>query len=84
MFYFIQGDLHVGYVVNSWEYLDTVMENYGKKHGFTIIKKRLLRHDDQSIKHRGFGCEFGGRHKPKKGVDINEHQDRKSKRQECP
>jgi len=60
------------------------MENYGKKHGFTIIKKRLLRHDDQSIKHRGFGCEFGGRHKPKKGVDINEHRDRKSKRQECP
>ena len=56
------------------------MENYGKKHGFTIIKKRLLRHDDQSIKHRGFGCEFGGRHKPKKGVDINEHRDRKSKR----
>src|SRR5256884_5426717 len=60
------------------------MENYGKKHGFTIIKKRLLRHDDQSIKHRGFGCEFGGRHKPKKGVDINEHRDRKSKCQECP
>src|SRR2546425_5434964 len=60
------------------------MENYGKKYGFTIIKKRLLRHDDQSIKHRGFGCEFSSCHKPKKGVDINEHRDRKSKRQECP
>ena len=59
------------------------MENYDKKHGFTIIKKRLLQHDDHSIKHRSFGCKFGGRHRPKKGVDINEHRDCKSKRQEC-
>jgi len=36
LLYFIQDDLHVGYVVNSWEYLDTIMENYGKKHGLRL------------------------------------------------
>ena len=59
------------------------MEAYGKKHGFAIIKKRLIRHEDGSIKHRSFGCEFGGRHQPRKQVDINNHRDRKSKRQQC-
>jgi hypothetical protein len=34
------------------------MEAYGKKHGFAIKKKRLGRHEDGSIKHRSFGCEF--------------------------
>ena len=59
------------------------METYGKKHGFTIIKKRLGRHEDGNIKHRSFGCEFGGRYQPRKQVDINSHRDRKTKRQQC-
>ena len=59
------------------------MEDYGKKHGFTIIKKRLERHRDGTIKHRSFGCEFGGHYKPQKNVDIISHRDRKSKRQQC-
>ena len=49
------------------------MEAYGKKHGFAIIKKRLIRHEDGSIKYRSFGCEFGGRHQLRKQVDINNH-----------
>jgi hypothetical protein len=60
------------------------MEAYGKRHGFTIIKKRLGLHENGSIKHRSFGCEFGGRYKSQKQVDINIHRDRKSKRQQCP
>jgi hypothetical protein len=60
------------------------METYGKTHGFTIIKKRLIRHEDSSIKHRSFGCEFGGHYQPRKQVDIDNHRDRKSKRQQCP
>lgn len=59
------------------------MEAYGKEHGFAIIKKRLIRHGDGSIRHRSFGCEFGGRYQPKKTIDINKHRDRKSKRQQC-
>jgi len=59
------------------------VEAYGKKHGFTAIKKRLMRHENGSIKHRSFGCEFGGRYKPQKLVDVSNHRDRKSKRQQC-
>src|SRR5437763_13270246 len=76
-------NLCVGCIFKSWENVDTIMEGYGKKHGFTIIKKRLIRHENGSIKHRSFGCEFGGRYQPKKQVDINNHRDRKSKRQQC-
>ncbi|CAB4436498.1 unnamed protein product [Rhizophagus irregularis] len=54
------------------------MEAYGKRHGFTIIKKRLGQREDGSIKHRSFGCEFGGRYHPQKQVDINSHRDRVS------
>ena len=56
------------------------MEAYGKKHGFATIKKRLLQHENGSIKHRSFGCEFGSHFYPKKQVDINKHWDCKSKR----
>ena len=59
------------------------MEAYGKKYGFTTIKKRLMRHEDGSIKHRSFGCEFSDRYRPQKQIDINNHRDRKSKRQQC-
>ena len=59
------------------------MEAYDKKYGFTVIKKRLNRHEDGNIKHRSFGCEFGGRYQPKKLVDIDKHRERKSKRQQC-
>ena len=60
------------------------MEAYGKRHEFTIIKKRLGWHEDGSIKYRSFGCEFGGCHQPQKQVDINSHRDRKLKCQKCP
>ncbi|CAG8668959.1 2853_t:CDS:2, partial [Ambispora gerdemannii] len=76
-------NLRTGYVFSSWEEVDTIMEAYGKQQGFTIIKKRLDRYSDGSIKHRGFGCEFGGRYQPKKQIDIYNHRDHKSKRQEC-
>ncbi|CAG8578969.1 17810_t:CDS:2, partial [Cetraspora pellucida] len=52
-------DFHVGYVFTSWEDVDTIIKAYGIKHGFTIIKKRLSYHENGSIKHRSFGCEFG-------------------------
>ncbi|RHZ58026.1 hypothetical protein Glove_379g14 [Diversispora epigaea] len=60
---------------NSWENIDFIMEVYGKKHGFTIIKKQLMRHENGNIKHRSFGCEFGDRYQPKKQVDVNKHRD---------
>jgi hypothetical protein len=60
------------------------MEDFGKKNGFGIIKKRLKRHKNENIKHQSFGCEFGGSYQPQKHVDINNHRDRKSKRQNCP
>ena len=60
------------------------MEVFGKENGFATIKKRLDRHKDGNIKHRSFGCEFGGHHQPQKNVDINNHRDCKSKRQKCP
>jgi hypothetical protein len=55
------------------------MEAYGKKYGFTIIKKRLNLYNNGSIKHCSFGCEFGGHYLPKKHVDVNKHQNCKSK-----
>ena len=59
------------------------MKAYGKKHRFAIIKKQLIHHEDDNIRHRSFGCEFDGRYQPKKQIDINKHRDRKSKRQQC-
>jgi hypothetical protein len=56
------------------------MEAYGKRHGFTIIKKRLSWRKDGNIRHRSFRCEFGGRYQPQKQIDINSHRDRKLKR----
>ncbi len=47
------------------------MKAYGKEHGFTIIKKWLIRHEDGNIKYRSFGCEFGGRYQPKKQMPIS-------------
>ncbi|CAB5360690.1 unnamed protein product [Rhizophagus irregularis] len=57
---------------------------FGKKNGFTIIKKRLGQHKDGNIKHRSFGCEFGGHYQSHKQVDINSHRDCKTKRLQCP
>ncbi|RHZ79355.1 hypothetical protein Glove_149g129 [Diversispora epigaea] len=51
------------------------MKAYDKKNGFTIIKKRLMRHENSNIKYRSFGCKFGGRYQPKKQIDINKHRD---------
>ncbi|RHZ67242.1 hypothetical protein Glove_302g18 [Diversispora epigaea] len=62
-------NLCVSCVFNSWESIDAIMKAYGKKNGFTIIKKR--------IKHRSFGCEFGGCYQSRKQVDINKHKDPK-------
>jgi hypothetical protein len=84
LFYFNPAiKLCIGCIFNSWESVDNIMEAYGKKNGFTIIKKRLMWHEDGNIRHRSFGCEFGGCHHPKKQIDINKHRDRKSKRQQC-
>ncbi|CAB4493127.1 unnamed protein product [Rhizophagus irregularis] len=68
----------------SWGDVDGIIKAYGKRHEFTIIKKRLGQREDGSIKHRSFRCEFGGRYHPQKQVDINSHRDRKSKCQQCP
>ena len=38
-------------------------------------------HEDGSINHHNFGCEFGSCYQPKKLIDINKHQDHKSKHQ---
>ncbi|RHZ81981.1 hypothetical protein Glove_115g3 [Diversispora epigaea] len=57
-------------------------ETYSKKHGFTIIKKWLMRHKNENIEYRSFGCKFGNHHQPKKQVDINKHRNHKSKRQQ--
>ncbi|CAB4408315.1 unnamed protein product [Rhizophagus irregularis] len=43
--------LCIGHTYRSWNDVDVVMKTYGKKHGFVIIKKRLGRHEDRSIKH---------------------------------
>lgn len=51
-------NLCVGSVFNSWESVDTIMEAYGKKHGFTTIKKWLIRYNNSSIKHCSFGCSL--------------------------
>ena len=59
-------NLCVGCAFRSWESIDITMEAYGKKHGFAIIKKRLLRHENGNIKHRSFGCKFGGHFYPQK------------------
>ncbi|PKB97581.1 hypothetical protein RhiirA5_432858 [Rhizophagus irregularis] len=76
--------LRISYTYKSWEDVDVTMETFGKENGFTAIKKRLARHGDGSIKHRSFGCEFGGRYQSQKKVDINSHRDRNLKRQQCP
>ncbi|CAG8594824.1 11735_t:CDS:2 [Cetraspora pellucida] len=57
----------------SWEDIDTIMEFYGKKHGFSIIKKQLIWHEDGNIRHYSYGCEFSGRYQPKKQININSH-----------
>jgi hypothetical protein len=48
-------NLCIGCTFRSWESIDIIMEAYGKRHGFMAIKKRLIRHEDGSIKHRSFG-----------------------------
>ncbi|CAG8732015.1 14546_t:CDS:1, partial [Cetraspora pellucida] len=65
------------------EDVDTIMKAYGIKHGFTIIKKQLSYHENGSIKHHSFGCEFGGHYQPKKQINVDDHRDHKSKRQQC-
>jgi hypothetical protein len=76
-------NLCVSCIFDSWESVDFTIEAYGKKHRFGIIKKQLMRHENGDIKHRSFGCEFGGRYQPRKQVDINKLRDRKSKHQQC-
>ncbi|PKB97101.1 hypothetical protein RhiirA5_404308, partial [Rhizophagus irregularis] len=44
-----------GDTFRSWGDVDGIMEAYSKRHGFTIIKKRLDWCEDGSIKHRSFG-----------------------------
>ncbi|RGB22520.1 hypothetical protein C1646_775953 [Rhizophagus diaphanus] len=63
--------LCISHTYRSWNDVDVVMEIYD-------------RHEDGSIKHQSFGCEFGSRYLPQKQININSHRDRKSKRQQCP
>ena len=42
-----------------------------------------MRHENGSIKHHSFGCESGGHYKSQKLVDLSNHQDCKSKCQQC-
>ncbi|CAG8559815.1 1963_t:CDS:2, partial [Racocetra persica] len=53
--------------------VDSFLKAYGQYHGFAIIKKRVEQRDDGTIKHRSFGCEFGGKYTPQKSIDINVH-----------
>ncbi|CAB4483817.1 unnamed protein product [Rhizophagus irregularis] len=48
-------NLSIGDTFRSWGDVDGIMEAYSKRHGFTIIKKRLDWCEDGSIKHRSFG-----------------------------
>ena len=68
LFYLINPatNLCTGCIFKSWENIDTIMEAYGKKHEFTTIKKWLMRHEDGSIKHCSFGCEFGDNYQLRK------------------
>ncbi|CAG8754322.1 26525_t:CDS:2, partial [Gigaspora margarita] len=74
--------LSVGYTFQNWDDVDSFFEAYGRQFGFSIIKKRVER-DNNIIRYRALGCEFGGKYSPKKNVDINTHCDRWSKYQGC-
>ncbi|GBC13473.2 FAR1-RELATED SEQUENCE 10 [Rhizophagus irregularis DAOM 181602=DAOM 197198] len=74
----------ISFFIVSCDDIDNVMKAFGKKNGFTIIKKRLGQHKDGNIKHRSFGCEFGGHYQSHKQVDINSHRNCKTKRLQCP
>ncbi|CAG8701146.1 16197_t:CDS:2, partial [Racocetra persica] len=72
--------LSVGYTFQNWDDVDSFFEAYGQQFGFAIIKKRVER-DNNIIRYRSLGCEFGGKYSPKKNIDINTHCNQKSKRQ---
>jgi len=59
------------------------MKAYGKQQEFGVIQKRLERHPDGNVKHRAFGCEFGGQYELKKKVTVLNHHNTKSKHQGC-
>ncbi|RIA97723.1 hypothetical protein C1645_813784 [Glomus cerebriforme] len=71
--------LCIDHTFRLWEDIDSMIEVYDKKHEFAIIKKRLDCHKDRSIKHRSFGCEFGGNYQLKKHIDVNNHRDHRLK-----
>ncbi|CAG8833053.1 8828_t:CDS:2, partial [Gigaspora margarita] len=74
--------LSIGYTFQNWNDVDSFFEAYGWQFGFSIIKKRV-KCDNNIIRYRALGCEFGGTYSPKKNVDINTYCDRQSKHQGC-
>ncbi|CAG8735556.1 17045_t:CDS:2, partial [Dentiscutata erythropus] len=70
--------LRVGYTFKEWCDVDSFFKAYGQYYGFAIIKKRVER-SNGLIKSR----TFGGKYNPKKNIDINTHNNRRSKRQKC-
>ncbi|CAG8847487.1 37024_t:CDS:2 [Gigaspora margarita] len=75
--------LCVGYTFQNWNDVDSFFNAYGRQFGFAVIKKRVEHGNDGIIKHRSFGCEFGGTYSPKKIINVNAHREGKSKRQGC-
>ena len=63
--------LCIGYAFETWEDVDVIMKAYGKQQGFGVIRKRLERHPDGSVKHRAFGCKFGSQYEPKKKLPFS-------------
>ncbi|CAI2190262.1 4696_t:CDS:2, partial [Funneliformis geosporum] len=49
-------NLCVGCIFESWESVDTIMEAYSKKHGFAIIKKWLIHHENGNHKSKCQQC----------------------------
>ncbi|CAG8653406.1 6249_t:CDS:2, partial [Racocetra fulgida] len=51
--------LSIGYTFQSWDKVDLYFKAYGQQLGFAISNKRVEYCDNDIIKHRSFGCEFG-------------------------
>ncbi|CAG8853418.1 20727_t:CDS:2, partial [Gigaspora margarita] len=58
--------LKLGYTFPLWDDVEAFFKAYGQYHGFAVIKIRVEQCNDGIIRHRSFGCEFGGKYVPKK------------------
>ncbi|CAG8630695.1 3383_t:CDS:2, partial [Dentiscutata heterogama] len=48
-----------------------------------LYLKFCVKRDNNIIRYRSLGCEFGGKYSSKKNIDINTYHDRKLKHQGC-